>query len=714
MYALSVVKVESNYVIDNGIYTAVVSEETGMIESLKINGNDFEIVSDYPSYSMFFVEFVYEDENGIDFRFDHPDDWGYNDVKLKILQSTENVCIMEVVYTTDLIDSRWMFFFEDSIPYIRTVIDRVVERSGIYSNFQQCTMYNSDMDNSFIVNYLGDIELTMGDYSGDFNFVAPFKTGVDYSVWTAQHSMWTVHDFGEPTYFPFIAWSDNESGVFAGAAVTWSSANQRETLSYHGGGSTKKHPGFSEAQWNWFGKSDAESLYLHKGTRFGMEMYFYQGAGSIDSLFQFCSQSLGEAFKSQEPEAYTVASWGGRSSPHQNYYWRFPQASNNHLNSQELWQYKSFAIPRSQNGTGDMHFFNIDLIVTDSESSYSVSPIHGTEPLFTQLVTGTDADSSWGEVRWAVNDLPSWLRYTVFENERRVRIEGKLGTVDTDNIVQLDLSSRIDSVIQHSKALTTLSSLDPLFDTLSVAISGVKGIDSVGTKSSWVYYHLTDTTFSMDITPVYGSIPSTEKAVVIANKLSDTEYNESFVRKYPASISYRPSGNNYVYQISESENTKFNLYITRAVDSLLVTLPVGTNAVYVRADSEETWEKAYVSTGDSYQTIHYDFTANQEYIITTDFTKLFDPEQLLIGVLFPNPSREKVTFILSNNERMATRISIFNLLGRELLSEDVSDSINEAGVVVKTVDISNFNSGLYFLSVAQGANINVHKFSVIH
>jgi hypothetical protein len=124
--ALTVSTYGNAFLIDNDIYSAVVSTKSGMIESLKIHGNDYEIVSDIPGYSMFFVEYMYEYENGIDFRFDHPDDWRQTEANVNIVYSDTNLCVIEVQYITGFIDSEWVFYFEENVPYIRTTIKRKV------------------------------------------------------------------------------------------------------------------------------------------------------------------------------------------------------------------------------------------------------------------------------------------------------------------------------------------------------------------------------------------------------------------------------------------------------------------------------------------------------------------------------------------------------------------------------------------------------------
>jgi hypothetical protein len=69
---LTVRKNTTEYVIENGRFVATVSRTNGMVESLQLIESNFEIASDYPNYSIFFPEFLYEHPDGLAGTFYFP------------------------------------------------------------------------------------------------------------------------------------------------------------------------------------------------------------------------------------------------------------------------------------------------------------------------------------------------------------------------------------------------------------------------------------------------------------------------------------------------------------------------------------------------------------------------------------------------------------------------------------------------------------------
>ena len=69
-------------------------------------------------------------------------------------------------------------------------------------------------------------------------------------------------------------------------------------------------------------------------------------------------------------------------------------------------------------------------------------------------------------------------------------------------------------------------------------------------------------------------------------------------------------------------------------------------------------------------------------------------------VLFPNPMNDKL-FVLSDNFDNLT-ITIYNAIGQIILTQKINDSSSP-------IDISNFNIGLYYISVNNGTTITKQK-----
>ena len=131
--AQTVRETSTDYVIDNGRFVATISRASGMVESVQLIGSDFEIATDYPNYSIFFPEFLYEHPDGRAGTFYFPS-IDHGTVTTNVIQF-EDFVIVEAVWTTGKIDSYWEYFFEPDKPYFRVAITREVVLDGVYSNF---------------------------------------------------------------------------------------------------------------------------------------------------------------------------------------------------------------------------------------------------------------------------------------------------------------------------------------------------------------------------------------------------------------------------------------------------------------------------------------------------------------------------------------------------------------------------------------------------
>jgi len=702
-------------IVSNDYYRAVIARKTGMVESLKMHGNDFELISDYPSYSLFFVEYMYEHPNGIDYHFDCPADWDAP-VTVSVIHHDSQSAFIKVLYEPGYINSEWFFLFIEDQPWFSATITRHVETEGVYSNFQQCTMYNSDVDNSFIINYKGEIELTMGDYDGNYPWVSPYLDGVSYSTRTAQHNLWTQFDYGEGRFYPSIAWSDNESGICMGAIVTWTSPNQRETISYHGGGSTMQHPGFAEAQWNWFGKSDSEALYLKRGLTFSMNLIFYQNISHIDSLFAFIKSIKSPVSQTTESVNYTAASWAGRSSSTERYFWRFPQVSNNSINSQELWRHKGFAVPRSQIGTHDSQLFSFDMFYTSSGGLKTcVSPIYGTAPLFTEIENIQTDSSMTGIMHWNENGIASQLAFTAFQNHNDIKIEGSIEKQsDGTYSIELDHSPRVSGVkFYEEKAILTIYSLDALLDTVAIALFLESGIDSVNfidSKKTCLFLNedVQTPSFSITMAGTHGMAIASQKDFYAASESKSTFYEENFLQPNSYPIAFQGNAN---YLVQANDAARFTIYAAKTFDEFLFSFQDGFQSARIQTGTTVTNVSLIKNANDSYG-IQFPFIKDQVYTVTLHKEKAISPPPYTITLMkiYPSPAINWIQLDYFSFSSQNVSISIFNLLGQKYINRKY---YGIPGVNHVPIDLSGIPSGVYLIQLETGNNIITDKITRI-
>ncbi len=724
-YALVIMENGKYLVVNNGKFIATISRENGMISSLKLKGKSFEITSDFAHYSVFFPEFSYLHPDGIGMDYHEPEKHKRNvNVTYK---KYSKLIVVQAVWKNGKIDAVWEYFFEPDKSYFRVQITRTVAQTGVYSNFQQCTMYNPDMDNSFIINYQGKLEITMGHYEGNKKCTGPIKWPVYYSPFTAQHSLWTVFDYGKPTYFPAMIWRDNETNIHAGVIATYTSLNQRETISYHGGGSTKTHPGFCEAQFNWFGKSDSECLCLRKGTQFSMELYFYQNVGPIDSLLDFSKHLLSQNFLYQIPENYVSASWGGNNSSKEIYYWRFPQVSSNYITSQELWRHKSFSIPRSQNGIWDIPLFSLDVIHLNKKEKI-LTPNYGTAPLFDRLWIFKTDSSYTGGMSWEVDDFYTKLFYTSYPAKHRVTVSGKIDKRNRGtgkNFVKLTPSLRINQLFVNTKdTLFSFVAVDSLLDTVSISLTNVNGIDSFFVVSDSLFLQVADeesdtSKFCFDLFPAIKN-PIREKSR--ANQLDlapPSPCKTHFVRiGVHSDLSYLPSSKYFAFnEMKRNDSYAFNLFVSSNVDSFVFALEDSDRHPFDNGElriSEGLLSKVDhpVGMGTNIFKLNYPFLARHIYHIEwfNNSGKVM-PAEVKPSLIYPNPSKGHFSLSFYSMRGGECSYDIYNILGVKVFS--LREKVKSNEIIIKNFDLSYLPSGIYFLKIRQSSKTSHLKFVIM-
>lgn len=718
----------TNYLIDNGLYTIIVSKKTGMIESLILKNSEFELVSDKPAYSLFFPEYVYEADDG---------HWGWMhfpgendfDVNTVIKLNTHETVIIDVSWITGYIDSYWTYVFSNNSPTFRASIVRKVARTGVYSNAQHCVMYSADMDESYIVNYEGNILLTMGDIiESDFPIVTwENDPATDASPWTSTHSLWTVFDYSTPSFFPTMIWRKKDENITVGVITIWTSPNQRSTISYHGGGASHSHPGFAEGQWNWFGKSDSESLYLLEGTTYDMELIFYQTYGHVDSLFYHFKDKLNpQIYRDRPIEDYSIASWGGRTSLLDRYFWRFPQISNNSITSQRLFRHHAFAVPRSQNGKRDNQLFSLYLFANDDE--INLTPNYGHSPLFDSLFVYSD-DSIWtGGMSWNVNGINTWLKFSTVQNSNDIHISGNIeinNAVNLKNIyLKLSLSPRVEEVKNITDDnILEIWSKDSILDTIGISVYNLDELSTTAILNNDIHLYLlelpndtllengTNFSFSLDLNAHFGYTVDNQSE--ISSHTDTDQYFKSYFYRMDNAVnnfSFEPNSD-YVWLdfVQFLSGFKATLWCRKALEELYIYINE-TTITDVR--NVETNHKYLVENEGS----------NGIYRIIGNFKKglntlIFNlEEESLINQnikYYPNPVYHNINFEFFSANKIKGEFIIIDIIGRQVCSIPISIKV---GKQVISIPVSNYNlsSGVYFGKLVSGRNITVSKFLVLH
>ena len=64
--------------------------------------------------------------------------------------------------------------------------------------------------------------------------------------------------------------------------------------------------------------------------------------------------------------------------------------------------------------------------------------------------------------------------------------------------------------------------------------------------------------------------------------------------------------------------------------------------------------------------------------------------------IYPNPSRDIFNITFSSEEKQNLKVRIVNVIGEELLSEDLQQFVGE---YVKAVNLNEYSKGIYFLEI---------------
>jgi len=710
-----ITEMDDHYLVNTDKYRLVIPKQSGMIESMRLPGSDFELVADYWAYSLYFTEFNVARPDGSWGDFFYPNNdasppIGRNQVQINIIENTSELGIISVIWTTDLIDATWDYVFVKNEPVFRSSFRREVVSTGLYSNAQHCVMYSADMDDSYIIDYKGGIITTMGDYDGHYNTTPWSSDASDANPTMATHSLWTLFDYGSPQFLPTLAWHDDEEDITTGVITTWSSANQRASISYHGGGASGHHPGFAEGQWNWFGKSDSEALFLREGTSYAIELLFYQDYGHVDSLFQLSDNILTpDTYRLREIEDYQVASWGGNSSNLDRYFWRYPQVSSNSITSQRLFRPKAFAVSRSQNGMRDNHLFSISIYALINNEVHDLTPNYGHAPLFDSL-SNLETDSSWiGAMSWTESDIQTQLSYELIEANSTVRIRTSINTTSngTDDIEEiyagLVSSNRAELRTDLPDKQWSFQAADAVLDSISIVVDDLEGLVGSSIEGDVLKFTIAHGSEFIDSAGVFDF---SMRLVAFIDDKPAAEHSGPFkshfvrlpVHGQSSTALIEPSSDYFVLEQTRSnQGLQMKIWIQREISEV----------TFYDEDFVPNYLYDFVSVQRfpveaSNQQNVYSIRANLSpgiYVLNSDTARSED-ESCLFSPTFPNPtSSDKVFFNLYSNKSGFGTITIFDIRGR--LLDESQFELNGRGLheMRLKLDKKHYEAGIYFIRI---------------
>ena len=452
-------------IVDNGIARFAIETRSGKIKSARVLGVPLEVVSQYPRYSLFFPELEFVYPNG---RKDHYLPELVGDVRTEIVYTGPDAAVIEVHWDTEVIHVFWVYCFLYGRPYFIVRTLREIRKTGVYANAQQCMMAGPEFDDGHVVSYDGtwrEVVVNRGPYM------------------RIESSMFSAIDEGRSVRYPAFAWHEDELDITCGAFVTSVTPNQRETISYEQNGLIYLTPNFWEAQWNFFGKSDNETIYLEEGTRYGMEMYYYLDRGGADTFDRLNQAVFNEyAYEVLESEEYTVASWGGWRAGVEWMRWWFPQASSNYIASQERDVPRSFGIPRSQDerpsGVLDM------IIKAKTETDdVNLTPISRKGPIHQDARTYVEDDLMSGEMSWEVSGFRHTLRYGVYQDSDKLIVSGEIELLEDRDLktlyVDLWALPRVSEMVTVDAGIYDVRINDPVYDTVGLAVYDCSGFAEI-------------------------------------------------------------------------------------------------------------------------------------------------------------------------------------------------------------------------------------------
>lgn len=76
--------------------------------------------------------------------------------------------------------------------------------------------------------------------------------------------------------------------------------------------------------------------------------------------------------------------------------------------------------------------------------------------------------------------------------------------------------------------------------------------------------------------------------------------------------------------------------------------------------------------------------------------------------MYPNPAKNQVTISLDNTNEVIANVNIIDMLGKQVIR------LNKVNEVTKSIDLSNLNSGIYFIEIETQNKLVVKRKLIIN
>ena len=182
---------------------------------------------------------------------------------------------------------------------------------------------------------------------------------------------------------------------------------------------------------------------------------------------------------------------------------------------------------------------------------------------------------------------------------------------------------------------------------------------------------------------------------VRVNDVLDNQLDETSVRMVNASHAYELDrvGSNLTWRF---DNIQLPVSIANTTTGKgYITFKVKPKAGYAVGDSIPNTAAIYFDFNPAIITN----TFNTQFVAALEVDQ-FENEDF---VFYPNPTSGVITVSLTNNENTIASIKVYDLLGKTILTSK-SNNVN-----TETIDLSNVNSGMYFIEVTTDSNLKVVK-----
>jgi len=269
------------------------------------------------------------------------------------------------------------------------------------------------------------------------------------------------------------------------------------------------------------------------------------------------------------------------------------------------------------------------------------------------------------------------------------------GSTETDLILNLKWKKVTDEVA-NAEYLAQVDD-DPDFNIPLTFVTMEKEVEVSGFDFGVLYYWRVRASNEFDIS-IWSETWSFETAATVT--LLSPENGETAVGIKPE-ITWEPIDGVTEYQFQLAKNANFNNTIEDINYSSEITSITPT--VDLEEDTEYFWRvKAINHDYESEWAEAFSFT-------TLDNLGIDDPVNELAFSVYPNPATNNIVVELNSNTLSDYNMSILDLVGKEILSEQISAG---KGTNTHKINVSELSKGIYFIRIENGSSSYVQKLTI--